>query len=106
MLKNEDIKVLIKALESHESLKVQAFQQNIMMRKLGIQMGAIDEGEQDAIQRDLEEAADQVEKLHYSIILLQAKLIGMLDDAIVNDAVEFLKKGGDDEDKAGSLSIG
>jgi len=92
MLTNEDIDVLMKALDAYKSKDANSGLMSVMLGAMLTKKEDKDSfmAEADEIMAKAKRTGEQLEE---TIILLKAKLIGMRDKAIVSEAADFLRDG-------------
>lgn len=88
MLNNDDIQMLMEALDA---LEKQAGKDGFMGAMLGLMLSKDKEEANRHAEQEMKEAEEKTAAIKDRIILLKAKLIMMKDRNTVNEAADFLK---------------
>ena len=92
MLNNNDIDILLKALDAYKSQASSSGLMSVMLSAMLTKKEDKSEWQREA-NEIMEKAKREGESLEETVILLKAKLIQMRDRAIVEEASAFLKAG-------------
>lgn len=90
MLNNDDIQILMEALDALES---KASRDAFSMSMIGLMLMDDKEEARREAERELEKAKAETEGMKERIILLKAKLIQMKDKRAVDEMSDILKRG-------------